>query len=416
MDQYIPNINRGFRTVIKSAFALFLIVVLFSKFIFQGLSITFFKSIDELLLLFCVPILLVNILIKKRVDSWLMILGLVFIILAIISVLGPQFRLNSIVQIAIHLRLFIYFYILKRLFYNDNSILKMFFHLFIVLTFVGFLANVLLQENYQYLFNGPINYRFGLLRVVGFQLSYNNLGLSFMLFYIYLLSFRWVQRNLSFLIISSIALVILCLFTGTRTALIIIPISWFIIFQKNFSGYLKYALYTLFIGILISGGYFLANTDIVQLTIENLSQFNSETEYIRGLIVFNAFVLCLQYFPFGSGAATYGSIMSKDSEVYSSLGMNVNNFEGKMQAIFDSNFATIIGEFGLIGILIFTYLIYKLWKMVSVKSELREYYLICFIAMVLFSLTNPTLMNGYQSLLFAIMLSITPSSYKKAYK
>ena len=119
--------------------------------------------------------------------------------------------------------------------------------------------------------------------------------------------------------------------------------------------------------------------------------------------------LCIAHFPFGSGAATFGSILSIDSPHYRALGVDINK-EYIQRAIFDSNAATIIGEFGLLGLTMFAFLFRRLYLTLRTYSQNHLYHKTLLIAIIIFSITNPVMVNGFQAMLFALALNLNPNN------
>ncbi len=127
--------------------------------------------------------------------------------------------------------------------------------------------------------------------------------------------------------------------------------------------------------------------------------------YIRGIIINNSFKLFGDYFPFGSGAATYGSVLSTGSQIYQELGLSSMLFFEEMSGIYDSNWASILGEFGLMGILLFSFLIRKTYNSVKVDFVSNKSAVCSILVIFIISgITMPVLMNGYLAMLFAIFL------------
>ena len=81
--------------------------------------------------------------------------------------------------------------------------------------------------------------------------------------------------------------------------------------------------------------------------------YSLDTHYIRGLMLYMSFLLIIQYFPIGSGAGTFGSIFAHDSQVYKDFGVDHRYYFVEEWGIYDSNVASILGEYGFIGIILF---------------------------------------------------------------
>ena len=147
-------------------------------------------------------------------------------------------------------------------------------------------------------------------------------------------------------------------------------------------------------------------------TQKNISEFQniSVSKYIRGIMIYNGFLLFLIYFPIGSGAATFGSVMSEGSIVYYELGIAGLEFFEDFWGVFDSNLAAILGEFGLIGVFVFGFLYFCCFKRVYSASKNKKvalpYLIIIFIFGLVVLITNPFFMYQYNSLIFLLAIFI----------
>ena len=72
----------------------------------------------------------------------------------------------------------------------------------------------------------------------------------------------------------------------------------------------------------------------------------------------------------GTGAATYGTVMSDNSAVYAEIGLQNSRYFVEKDGIYDSNFASLLGEFGFIGLFMFFIVFNRVITMPMSKSEL----------------------------------------------
>tara|TARA_B100000963_G_scaffold96486_3_gene83300 strand:+ start:9186 stop:10388 length:1203 start_codon:yes stop_codon:yes gene_type:complete len=391
-----------YRIIFKSFFCVLLIITLFSNIIDNIIGIDIVKFFDEFLLFLSIFSIVLYFFIKLKFPDYFKNVFLVFISLLFISFLSPIFTKESVFQIFIHLKFFLFFIFIRIFFKRDNYILKYTFYFIIFLTLLGLFLNLIFKEEFNYFLDYDIRYRNGLLRMIGFQVSPNNLGLTFMLIYLYAIFYN-NKKSFLFLHISTVLFIIVNLLIGIRTSLILIPIVYFLFTKKLYSGFLKYFTY-FSLAILFSFLIFSSqNTDIFKRTVNNIIDTqNLNSGYARGLIMLNALKLSVTNFPIGSGSATYGTMLSKESPIYKQLNINAN---GNLP-IYDSNFSSILGEFGFLGILLFIYLIVSLNKILKHETKIPYYYLSLIITIFIFSITNPVLMNGYQALLLAVVFNL----------
>jgi hypothetical protein len=257
---------------------------------------------------------------------------------------------DIILQSFIHLKFFIFFYILDK-FLTLKDIEKIIKFLFIF-TIMGFLLNILVGNNFSILLNQQIRYRSSFLRIGGFQTSPNLLGLTLGLFYIYFL--YTYKKELIKILILTFLFILMIFMTGSRSSLIIIPIG--LIFYY-FSLSIKYKIYTTPLIIVLFSTFIILifSTDILERTMINISSLSSDVDnsgYIRGIMFYYGIELSLDHFPIGTGVATFGTILSQNSYVYEMLDLAKKSFFINDRGIYDSNIATILGELGFMGILI----------------------------------------------------------------
>ena len=386
--------------LLKILFSLFLIITLFSKFLDNIFSINFFSLFDEFLIVISIIVIAFKLAIKLSLDLFSLKLISCFGVLLLISFMSNYFIIESLFQIFIHLKLFLFFILIRTIYYKDQRLLQKIFYLFIAITFIGLIMNIILQDTFNEIFNIELKYRFDLLRMNGFQLSANNLGISFLIGYLFVI-YSINQRNLLITSIITFVFVLLCLVSGTRTALLIIPFVYLIILKNKFKGILRYFAYSFGLLTLIFFIFIIQDSEIIRKTMGNFLAISDNSDYARGVMIVNSFKLAFINFPIGSGAASFGSILSVNSPVYNQLGINFNGLDRSgMSEIFDSNFASILGEFGVIGIFVFLYLFY------GIQQISNNYLRLILISVLFFSFTNPVLMNGYQALIFSIALNI----------
>jgi hypothetical protein len=141
--------------------------------------------------------------------------------------------------------------------------------------------------------------------------------------------------------------------TDSRTAIFAIAILltffyWGYIY-KNFLVFFGF----LFMGILTVIAV-LTFTDLSESIMDNIkASYSLDSNYIRGLMFYMSILLFAKYFPIGSGAGSFGSIYAKNSQVYKDFGVDKRFYFVEEWGIYDSNFASIIGEYGFIGIIFF---------------------------------------------------------------
>jgi O-antigen ligase len=222
---------------------------------------------------------------------------------------------------------------------------------------IGAIVNIINVNNFNAFFNLKTIERSLITRINGFQLNSNNLGLTLALGFILVVRDQIILFKLKYL--SVLLVLILIVLTGSRSAYLLVL---FYIIYSLWTSKVKYYRFflifsSIFVGVLLLETIY--NSDFYKITERNITDTTSGASstggYIRGVIISNGFKLASDNFPFGTGAASYGSVLSENSPVYKELGLSNKLFFQDMTGIYDSNFATIIGEFGLFGIFLFLF-------------------------------------------------------------
>ncbi len=387
---------------------LFLLVIFFQEpFIrlFPGSAI---KYLDEVFVIGVLAFLVVRALVTGRTSPLFLLSCAVLAYFVVVSMLGFQSSMEKIVvQSVIHWKFFVFLMALDLVQLADpggKSIRKLFVFVMAV-SIAGFLLNLFLQERFLDFFNVPPAYRAGILRIEGFQLKPNDLGIHLGIAFIYYFVFRF-SGNLPNIVFFTAFFFLLILITGSRAALAAIPITLLVYFVytrqwKVLGAMLLMAL----LGLVVFSGFV---QDMLQRTIKNVSELSDieNSLYIRGIMIYYGFVLLLRYFPIGTGAATFGSVESGGSPVYEDLGLSDMRFFEQMEGVYDSNLATISGEFGAMGLLLFgialAYVYYRSKARATGNSRKMLYFRIVLIFMLLVAVVNPLFMYSYNALLFAL--------------
>lgn len=336
---------------------------------------------------------------KGKINKYLITLLILILYMSIISLNKYMISFPRVVlQSVIHLKLFLFYHIVS-MFLEENdvkSILKILF----IITILGMVTNIFLGTSFYGYTIERILYRTGMLRLIGFQFSSNNLGLTLGLFYLY-----YIFKNspkIKFFFLITLIFTVLIVLTGSRTALIAILIGiLFYYFKLN----AKFKLYTipLFGSFIVTFVIWVFSTDIIERTLNNFNMTKNAAEfsYIRGIMLSNGLKLFRDYFPIGTGAATFGSVLSEGSKVYDLLGLSGISYFINMDGVYDSNFASIAGEFGFVGITIFVSLCLYIYKRV-VFRENKQFVRSLFAVLLVYSFTTPVFMNAYPAILFSL--------------
>ncbi len=378
-----------------------LIILLLSSNLLINLGILeFLIYLDELLLIYLLVVIFYSIAVLK-IDRYVLYITITIFYMILISLLMNSSSIQNIVlQSFIHMKFFIFYFIVDK--YLKYSDLKKIGWFLFVFTAAGFLMNVLMQETFSNIMDQRLMYRDGFLRIIGFQGNPNQLGLTIGLFYLFYL---WRRRiSLREMLLITLIFSVLIFLTGSRSSLFIIFIglSYYYLFESVKT---KIYLVPVFIFSLVGLLSVLGDSDMLDNTVRNITALENvdESGYIRGIMIVYGFQLFYDNFPIGTGAATFGSVLSVGSHVYDALGLADMSFFLEMRGVYDSNLATIGAEFGFVGILIYSFLLMFIYK--QIKSENNRPYLLSVISVLLVaSLTTPTFMNSYPAMLFVLAL------------
>ena len=124
-----------------------------------------------------------------------------------------------------------------------------------------------------------------------------------------------------------------------------------------------------------------------------INYFFSGKDTARGLLLINGFKIMLDYFPLGSGFATYGTEVAKTyySPLYYKYFMN--NFwalsEGGSE-LTDCFWPAIAGEIGIFGIIIFLFILYNFFKECILKSKKQKFIFHTVIIEIIYLLISST--------------------------
>lgn len=255
------------------------------------------------------------------------------------------------------------------------------------------------------LLDQTVQIRGGVIRPIGIQGHTGTLG--FFMAFIAAYYFFYAQGSSAFKALMILFFVILILVTTVRTAMFVFPVLLIWGFRES----IRKSIATLgVIGLIVigvgTGKYVDEIIEITQQNIQNTIENPTKSAYIRGMMLYFSFELATDRFPIGTGAATFGTVKSDDSQIYAELGVQNSRFFVEKDGIYDSNFASLLGEFGYFGMLAFyisfIYFCFRIYIFSSRKIELGFMFASALL-MIAYSVTNPVFMNTYQIFIFSIL-------------
>ncbi len=133
----------------------------------------------------------------------------------------------------------------------------------------------------------------------------------------------------------------------------------------------------------------------------------------RSLLTITSFKMAKDMFPFGSGLATFGSAFSLDpySTIYKIYGLSevwgISPDTG--QDISDTFWPMILGQFGVIALIVYLFFIYCIFKQIQeIRKNNKYFYLACwclFTYLIIASTSESAFVNGY-AVFWAVFLSL----------
>lgn len=317
-----------------------------------------------------------------------------------------EFRFyENLIQGIINLKLFIFFsifYFVSKM-PGGNSFIRKLYYVVLMMSCVGVFFNLIFPDVFQY---STYEYALERERIIGFQFKPNDLALCFAFFSMPLFFSNIVEKPLiRFVLIFFVFAVIV--YSTSRTALSVFMLNFlfFMITKKKYN----YMLGLAFALTLLVVYYWEAviNSFFITETISNFSEINSfeSSQYIRAIMVKLGFDIMLDYFPIGYGSGTFGTVLSFDSPVYQILGVSNLYFFQSMEGVYDSNVASVLGEYGFIGVVVYCYLSSKVAAFFASGS--RAIYLLLLITFFVVSFSQPFFNYQVNSLNILLALYVT---------
>jgi len=382
------------------------------------------QSLDELLLAVSIVVILVEIfinLINKKLKTINLIL-ITYIFYQYVNYNYSPFNLNIFLVLAqslINIKVFLIAYA-TLIIYNktkqNNYFIQKTMILFIVLFFIGIVINLILGSTWNLLYDQRVVFRYDFLRPIGYYISTAHIGYFFVLtfFTLFMLfskekvikKFKFLKKFLIFIIIDFMLAFIL----STRKGMFInIPFGVLVLslFNKKQKFFILIFL-SIFLSIFL---YLIKDMQIFIDTQQNIYDMNDpETSYIRGLMVYNGINLFIEFFPFGVGNATFGTLLSQYNtfDVYQYVGLDLTRIyhDNSLHGVYDSGLASMLAENGFIGMIIIFLFIYYFFKFNKRKLDPYNYIIfkILTIFTILLSITEPNWQNGLFSVFYIINL------------
>lgn len=365
--------------------------------------------VDELIALTAyafIPFLL-----KSKDGRWVFLLLLLPIFSIFHGLLIDLFVWNTgrvyeiIIQSLINFKLFLYFVIFYCLYEHSAEKSQIFtrtFSLVLIFSVIGVIYNLLAPSHFVY---STYEYALERQRIIGFQFKPNDLAilLSFAVCLGAIFYYERLRANIIVFHYASLFIFIALILASTsRTALLILLITASVVIftLKNKSTLL---LISLFIGIFAATfSSELSNSFIVNETLKNIFEFNNiqQSQYIRFIMIYYSIIIAFTYV-FGVGASNFGSVMSSDSPAYLEFNLSTISFFQNMEGIYDSNFASILGEYGFFGLFLYLVMFYKILRYITGFNN--KYFFILFLIVIVLTFLQPFFNYHVNSINFLLL-------------
>lgn len=335
--------------------------------------------VDEVLLISILLFELINILKTGKVKLFIVSYAFLYIYMTVISVLfGYNDNIvHILVQNLIHIKFFVLF---GYIYYRKDVIIPYFLknaRFFIIILFIGFVLSLIYKQKMATYIGMIPDFTATDFKYSGFVKA-NILYITIFFIYLYKTQIHFYFQNHKKIAINTIIALSALLFLGSRTTLLAIGI----VLMINYSKVLIQLITRKAFIIIVSMVFLILNytTPLVSRTLTNFhDSFDLTSHYIRGIMLHLSVLIAQDYFPIGTGSATFGTVFSEGSVVYDFYNQGWRTYFTRMVGIFDSNFASVLGEFGVIGLILFAIIIVVMLKKLKILINKKMYYVLAFL-------------------------------------
>ena len=374
--------------------------------------ISILKYFDELLATLFIPIAVIDILKNKKNSTLLKKENIIILILLTIVILSGLTSniiykyqdLKTIILDMITIIKFYFVYLLSSLIFNADFFNKNKFKISIHIK--GILTIFLIATIFNYIFElFPYEERFGILTntLVFRHPTY----LAASCIFLYALLTICTEKSISFFSVISLFIVITTLrykAIGCVVAIILMT-AYVQIFKK------KLSLFKLGIIALI----------LITLVFKQISfYFLEHPEYARNRLIVTSVEIAKDYFPLGTGFATFGSNVSKNpySPVYKIYELDeiYGLSESLPMFICDAFWGMLLGQFGILGFVPYIIIILLLIKIIQKDYEINKYAYLAKMSCLIYLLIASTSESSFVNPIAIPLAIIIGSNFSKTIK
>ena len=417
------GINRSIYGSVLVSVYLFLFFLTFNQGVFK---VSFLKYIDEITLVLSVGVILLVTLkeIYTGVVNKIFLVLAIYVICQYFNYLNSPFDLNLnfvLIQSFINIKIFVVslaFVILIRKI-NISNKYYFFYYCFVVLFLLGLLLNLVLGEEWNKILGYKVEYRYGFLRPAGWFSDVGQNVYFFVLFFstLFFLYFKKQLVNVKGVMKKFFIFLVIDFFLAfvlTARKGLLFMISLFYLGFKEARLEFRAIFVMLSVLFIVAFIKLISGTQMYSDSLENISNFfHDEHGYVRGLVFFYGVSLFVEFFPFGVGAGTYGTVMSQYNTlaVYEYVGMpeSIYIHDGVFKdktAIYDSGLASIMAENGFIGVVFLGAFVFFFFRFNKKILDAYNYTVFCLITWftLLLSVIDPVFQNGMYTVFYAMNL------------
>jgi hypothetical protein len=363
--------------------------------------------LDELILLFILFVSLLKSRTNLIIKHLMFIYAGAFVFYFILSIGSIPYRglFQVLLQIFIHLKFILFISFVWMTLKPKYALIILYILSFITLFFLLF--NLATGSYFNEIFDVVTQNRGGWVRPIGIQANTGSLGTVLALFCcLWVCGLESLQKNVRIIILLVFSVFIIL--STVRVAFLVIPliILWWL--KDSLKSFFVILFFILLMFFSLKSNKLV--DELVDITVQNIEWTIDnpvESSYIRGIMIFFSVELANEHFPIGTGAATYGTVTSTDSYVYAEIGLQNSRFFIDKEGIYDSNLASLLGEFGYLGVLIYFYIFYRIINLpvkLGLYEQRNEFKFVFFSFIAISSLVSPVFMNTFPAFMLALVL------------
>lgn len=395
----------------------FLMLVTFCEGILQ-LKLAYFA--DEVLLSISTLVVFINVshFYRSKIGKRLVFWFIAYFIIQVVNFITSPYHLQLIYtfgQALINLKVIIIplaFFLLIQKLNIKKIVITRFLYLFVILFFLGLVLNIILQAEWNLMLGWKVEYRYGFLRLAGWFGGTHYLGyfftlVSLVIWMSYLLR-RRNQLTWKFYWLYSTVQIIISFPLTIRKGLVSI---FSLIYYSMISGSSKKVIRTVMVvvGMSLLGYLLVGDSSYIKdtkLDVLQMTNNDDDNYYIRGLMVYNGASLAISHFPFGTGAGTFGTVLSKYNtlEVYQKVNIPSFWYESEdLSGVYDSGFFSLLAENGIFGIIVMVFIVIYFFQILAERLTLNGSRIlqVLIVTMAIWSITEPVVQNGIFTVIFS---------------